>query len=160
MKQPEHTPAEITSVWAVNFKELKRRLQESVTDTLLQGDMCVCVCCTQTPLWPFHTWLETPVISSLPANTLSHFMLLSCCLPLVTDVSPHWRQPRPLYVKMADWRKCSTRLCRDVCDSSVIISESWSAQTDEARKCDWMRDCRRRLLMEMWKVSSANHIKS
>lgn len=141
-----------TAMCTVNFKELKRRFWKRVTHTCLQGNVC-------TPhsdsslTFSYVIRNSNQVRVSPPENTLYP---ISCCCHVVGCLSLKFLFTEGNWATLCQnctrLEKMLCELCMDgvtvTCD---IISESWSPQTDEEWKYDWMWDSERRLLMEIVK---------
>lgn len=81
-----HTNTTITTAMCtVNCKELKKRFRKHVTQTCLLGNVRA-LHSDSSVIFSYVIRNSNQVRVSLPENTLSYFMLLSCWL-LVTDIS-------------------------------------------------------------------------
>lgn len=124
------TPNTTITTTSVNFKKLKGDWGNmSLTHVFWE----MCAFSVQTPLWPFHTWFETPINSRV---SLSEKYPISCRCHVVGCLSAKFLLRHEVTARLYQNR----RVCRrDSVGSAMdgvtvtcdIISESWSFQTDE-----------------------------
>lgn len=150
------TPNTTITTTSVNFKKLKGDLG-SMSLTHVFWEMCAFS--VQTPLWPFHTWFETPINSPVSLSEkygISHFMPLSCCWLLVGKVSSSaWGNHYIMWKPEGFAEEALLAQPWTVWQWHVILFQRAEVYRHMKReKYDWIRDCERRLLMEIVKCVS------
>lgn len=154
------TPNATITTTSVNFKKLKGDWG-SMSLTHVFWEMCAFS--VQTPLWPFHTWFETPINSRV---SLSEKYPISCRCHVVGCLSakflPRHEVTARLYQKQKGLQKRLCWLSHGRCDSDM-----WYYFREPKFPDRW----RGRNMIEygivkgdypwrLWNVSAANQIKS